>query len=255
MGKFFDLLTNKQGLIVFGGEASSDYGMVVSEAPTFERPQRKSSVYNVPGRNGAVIFQQDAWDDVVRSYKVWIDEAITEDSGGISSGYLADRVSAIEAWLNSKKGYQRLEDNFEPDIFRLAYYNGGDSFSNEMTAYGKATLRFTCRPERFLKSGETELTVVNNTVIKNPTKFTSKPLIHIVGSGTITVTIGGNTISASVTDYINIDCETMNAYRLASENKNSDISGSFPVILPDSNTVGVTGSATLVKVTPRYFTI
>ena len=97
--------------------------------------------------------------------------------------------------------------------------------------------------------------VINSQKIVNQTRFTAKPLIHIEGSGTVTVSIGGNTISASITDYINIDCETMNAYRLAAENKNSDISGSFPKIIPGENTVGITGTTTKVTIVPRYFTI
>ena len=247
MAKVFNMTTNKQGLIVFGGEASSDFGMVVAEAPTFERPTRKATTYTVPGRNGAVIFQQDAWDDVVRSYEVWLANSKGQN--------IVETVNAFEAWLNSLKGYQRLEDSFEPEVFRLAYFNGGINFSNEVMQAGKATLSFTCRPERFYKSGENEITVTNGTKIFNPTRFTSKPLIHIEGSGTVTLAIGGNTISASVTDYINIDCETMNAYRLASENKNADISGNFPIIPAGVQTVGITGTTTKVTIVPRFFTI
>ena len=236
MANVFDVNTNKQGLIVYGGEASSDFGMVVSEAPSFERPKRKSTTYTVPGRNGSVVFQQDAWEDVVRNYKVWLAEAVVEDSGGIKSGYLVEKVDAIEAWLNSLKGYQRLEDNFEPDVYRLAYFNGGAGFSDELTMYGEATLSFTCRPERFLKS---------------------KPLIHIevASTTTITVSINGKSITAAVDDYINIDCETMNAYRLATENKNSSISGDFPTIAPGNNGIGITGAVTLIEITPRFYTI
>lgn len=255
MANFFNVLTNKQGLIVFGGGTSTDYGMVVSEAPAFDKPARKQNIFNVPGRNGSILFQDNAWNDTTRIYKVWVDEATEEDSGGLFSGTLAERVAAITEWLNSKLGYQRLEDNFEPDYYRLAYYSGGDEFSNAMTAYGEAELKFTCRPERFLKSGESAVTVSNGDAMVNPTSFASKPLIHIEGSGAVTVSIGGKTISATLTDYVNIDCDTMNAYRLASENKNSIISGTFPVLAPGSNTITITGAVTKVTITPRYFTI
>lgn len=238
--------TNKLGLFVYGGESSADYGMVVSEAPAFERSSRKQTIYTVPGKNGSVIFQEDAWEDVPRNYKVWIAKDMQR---------LPTKIDAFEAFLNSMKGYQRLEDSFEPDVFRLAYYSGGDDFSNVLMAYGEATLNFMCRAERFYKSAEKPVEVVNGTKLMNPTRFTSKPLIHIEGSGTVNVQIGGNTIVANVTDYINIDCETMNAYRLAAENKNSEISGTFPVIKPGENTVGISGSTTLVTVVPRYFTI
>ena len=43
---------NKQGLIVFGGERSDNYGMVVSAPPSFERARRKQTIFSVPGRSG-----------------------------------------------------------------------------------------------------------------------------------------------------------------------------------------------------------
>ena len=126
-----------------------------------------------------------------------------------------------------------------------------------MMAVGHSTITFMCRPERFLKSAKTAVSVSNGTILNNPTKFTSKPLIHIEVSSpsTIGITLGGNTISASVTDYINIDCDTMNAYRLATENKNSSISGAFPKMPPGANTVAITGSPSSVTIVPRYFSI
>ena len=247
---------NKQGLIVFGGERSDNYGMVVSEAPSFERARRKQTVITVPGRTGDVVFQEDAWEDVPRPYNVFIAEDLQEDSGGNISGTLAERVDNFEAMLNSKTGYQRLEDNFEPDVYRRAYYSGGDGFTNELLAVGRATINFTCDARRFLKSGETPVSVNNGSTLKNPTRFASKPIIHIEASNeTISVSIGGKTITAEVADYINIDCERLNAYRLPVENKNDKISGSFPTIPSGSNTIGITGTYTKVEITPNYFTI
>ena len=239
--------TNRQGLIVYGGEASDDYGIVVSEAPVFDRPVRKTEVFNVPGRNGSILFQQNAYDDVTKTYHCWV----TEDFDR-----LADKVNTISAWLFSKTGYQRLEDSFEPDIFRLAYYSGGNEFSNRMLMAGEGDLTFTCRPERFYKSGENEITVSNGDKIFNVTRFASKPLIHIEGTGTVTVSIAGTTITAKdVVDYINIDCDRMDAYRLTSENRNDKISGTFPSIVSGQNTIAITGSVTKVTIVPRFFTI
>lgn len=248
MPNLFDNTTNTQGVIVYGGESSSDYGMVVAEAPAYERSKRKQSVFSVPGRNGAIIFQEDAWEDVPRPYKVWL----AEDGNDT----LVEKVDAFEAWLNSQKGYIRLEDNFEPDVYRLAYYSGGDGFTNNLTQYGEATINFICRGERFLKSGDTAVAVEDGDVLSNPTKYVSKPIIHIEASyKTIQVTINGNTITAEVDDYINIDCERMDAYRLDAENKNLNVSGAFPTIAPGNNVVTITGNASLVTITPRYFTI
>ena len=246
---------NSQGLIKWGGEDSTNYGIVVRDSPVFDKPKRKQTIFSVPGRNGAILFQQDAFEDVVRTYPVWIAEEMEEDSGGVVTGTLSERVSAVTAWLNSKTGYQELEDSFEPDFYRLAYYSGDDSFSDDMLQYGQADLRFTCRPERFYKYAKTAVEVANGATMTNPTKFASKPLIHIEGSGNVTITFGGKSITADVFDYINIDCDTMNEYRLTTENRNDKITGSFPSLLPDSNSIVITGTTTLVTITPRYFTI
>ena len=244
----YNTLTNRQGLIVWGGEASDDLGMVISEAPAFDKPTKRTDVFTVPGRNGSILFQDGSFEDVTRSYKVWIAERTAN---------LADRVNALTAWLYSKSGYTRLEDHFEPDVYMLAYYSGNNDISNELTQYGETTLTFTCRPERFYKSGEDAISVTNGDTLTNLTRFTSKPIIHIEASGTVNVTINGVTITATVTDYINIDCETMNAYRLTAENMNDKITGAFPVIVPGTNAVGitVTGTLTAVTITPRSYTI
>ena len=243
-----NLGTNKQGLIVYDGVSSTDYGIVVSEAPSFDKPQRKSSVFNVPGRNGSVLFQEDAYNDVTRSYKVFLTDNARNN--------LNEVVNRFTDWLYSVRGYQRLEDSFEPDIFRLAYFSGGQNFSNEMMQAGETTLQFTCRPERFFKSGEQEIEISNGDKLVNATNYTAKPLIYIEASNeTVTVSIGGKSIVANVDDYIYIDSERMNAYRTAAENMNSEVSGTFPTIAPGENGIGITGTITKVTIIPRYYTI
>ena len=246
MPNLFNKNTNKQGFFIFNSESTADFGLVISEAPTFEKAGRKSSTFDIPGRNGSIIFQQDAWNNVTRSYKVWVAVDHADD--------LPDRINAFTAWLNSVTGYQRLEDSFEPEVFRLAYFNGGANVSNELMQYGETTISFTCRPERFYKSGE-QVQPLASGQIYNDTRFEAKPLIHLEGSGNITVTIGSKTIVANVTDHINIDCERMNAYRLPAENRNNKITGTFPTIASGTNTVTVSGSVTDATIVPRYYTI
>lgn len=247
MPKLFDVGTNKQGLIVYGGESSTDYGIVVSEAPAFDKAKKKVQTFNVPGRNGAVIFNEGSYEDTTRNYKVWVAKDREES--------LPEIVDAMSSWLYSKSGYVRLEDSFEPDVFRLAYYVGGQEVTNRMLQFGETTLPFICRAERFFKDAEQEQTVSNGDKIYNPTRFESKPLIHIEGSGSVSISIQGVTMTATISDYINIDSDTMNAYRLPSENKNNTISGTFPTIKSGTNTIATTGTVTKVTIVPRYFTI
>lgn len=239
--------TNRRGLFVYGGESSADFGMVVAEPPAFDRPSRKQTVYKVPGKNGAAIIQQDAWEDISRTYSVWLTDSKEKS--------LVAFIDGAMAWLNSGSGYQRLEDSFEPDTFRLAYFSGSADIENKLLQAGVANIRFTCRPERFYKTGEQPLDISGADPVFNPTRYKAKPLLHIEGSGEVKLTISGQQITASITDYINIDCETMNAYREPTENKNADISGVFPTLNPGVNSISITGTVTAATLTPRFFTI
>jgi phage-related protein len=167
----------------------------------------------------------------------------------------SEKMAKVVEWLHSASGYARLEDSFETDVFRLAYYSGGDDVENLLMQAGEATLRFTCRAERFLKEGEQTIIVSNGSKIYNPTRFESKPLVHIEGDGEIMLSIGGARITATVDEYINIDSDTMNAYKEPTNNENDKITGSFPTIKPGENAISITGDFTAASIVPRYFTI
>ena len=247
MPKLYDMTTDRDGFFVFGGENSKDFGVVIAEAPTFNHAQRKGAAFDVPGRNGAIIRQQKAWNNVPQAYKIWI--AAEHDYE------LPEKAAALAAWLNSLEGYQRLEDSFMPGVYRLAYYNGGQEITNNFMQYGEATISFNCRPEYFQKDGEQPRPLTSGEPIYNPTRFDAAPLLHIEGSGTISVTLGAATITAQVTDYINIDCERLNAYRLPAENMNDKVWGTFPTLKPGVNAVTITGLVDAATITPRFFNI
>lgn len=237
----------RHGNIIWAGKPSQDLGIVVEKPPVIRRPARKFTKYTVPGRNGDIVEQQDAWDNYTQTYTIW--------AGGNDYGSAPITYSAISSWLLSPKGYQRLEDNFEPDIYREAYFVGPVEAENLLTQVGKCELSFVCKPQRFLKIGEKTTNYIMTSKLYNPTQFDAKPLIKVLGSGDGTVTLNGVTMTITgMTDYLYIDCEAQNVYRLESENKNSLVSGSFPTISPGSNTLSFTG-VTDVAITPRYFTI
>jgi phage-related protein len=58
-----------------------------------------------------------------------------------------------------------------------------------------------------------------------------------------------------ITDYLNIDCDTMDVYRQAAENKNNLMTGSFPVLPSGNSTVTFTGGISTVTITPRWYVI
>lgn len=245
--------------ITFNGTASDTLGVRIERSPRIIRPRRKSDVVTIPGRNGDIVFMQDAWDNYVQPYDIFFGTG-----ADLSAETAADAVSA---WLHSASDYARLEDTFEPDIYRLAYYTEETDIENALTEYGRTTIRFNCRPERFLKSGETATTISSTSgTISNPTGFASRPLIRVncSGSGTITVAnpTAGKTYTvslSSISSYIYLDCDEQNAYRTSGDNQNNKVTitagGEFPRLWPGSNTISRTGSVTSVVITPRWFRI
>lgn len=119
----------------------------VERFPAIKKAQRKFRQYNVPGRNGDVFFQDDAFENVVASYDVYATD---------------EYFGAVEAWKNLaavlyQKGYQKLRDTYDPDHFRKAVFNGPIDVENSWNTHGRATIEFNCRPERYLVDGATSV--------------------------------------------------------------------------------------------------
>lgn len=119
----------------------------VERFPAIKKAARKFRQYNVPGRNGDIFFQDDAFENVVASYDVYATDEI---------------YGAIEAWKNLaavlyQKGYQKLRDTYDADHFRKAVFNGPIDVENSWNTHGRATIEFNCRPERYLVDGATSV--------------------------------------------------------------------------------------------------
>lgn len=230
--------------ITFGGELVPAF---IASAPHNVRPVRKITTTPIPGSNREVIEMEDAWEPYTQTYSLFVGDG-SEDS-------IQEQLNEVAKVLY-KNGWQVLLDDYEPDYFRYAYFQGPFDVENRKTCLGKFDISFRCRAERYLLSGNVAVNVATNSKLTNPTRFDAKPLIHIEGSGNGTLTINGTTITITgLVDYLNIDCDTMNVYRLSTENRNSLMTGNFPVLSEGENTVAFTGGITSVTITPRYWTI
>ena len=230
--------------ITFGGDVIP---AKVASLPHYIRPIRKMTIVQVAGTNREIVDMEDAWESYDQPYSFYVGDG-TEDS-------IQEALDDVARVL-FKSGWQRLDDEYDPDHYRLAYYQGGFDSDNRYTRLGKFDVVFRCRPERYLADGNDPVTFSGSGTITNPTSFNAKPLIHITGSGTGSLTIAGQTMEfTGIVDYLNIDSDTMDVYRLPSENRNSLMTGDFPVLFEDDNNVSFTGGITSVTITPRFWEI
>lgn len=167
-----------QNSINFGGISSAAYDLYIGGEGVWNAPARAVEVVEIPGRNGSIAIDQGHYENVTVVYTIINNEAS-----------LADFRTKIDAFRNaicSQKGYQRLADSFHPDEYRLAMFvDGMEVKPINYTAAAEFEIKFNCKPQRFLTSGESEVTVTTGDELYNPTQYEAGPLIEAVGYGTI----------------------------------------------------------------------
>lgn len=182
--------------IEFGGVKSSDYGIYVSGEGTFNAPERDVELIEIPGRNGDFSLDKGRFKNITVTYPVFNYETNLTD--------FRTRLSDFRNALKSKIGYQRLEDTFHPDEYRMATFV--DMIDVNPVMYNTAStfkLVFDCKPQRFLKSGELPVTITSGSTLTNPTLFESSPLLMARGYGDIsfnnrTVTINNTVVGDTI---------------------------------------------------------
>lgn len=236
------------GVIWFNGASSQALSILVEHPPDYEYPKKDLEIVHVPGRNGDVVLDKGSWQNVDRAYKI----AAVGPEGGFAA--IAVKVSK---WLHGAPGYARLEDSYEPDFFRMAFYQEDNTITNLLSTAGRATVKFNCKPQRFLKSGETAVPFEAAGILSNPTAFAALPVVTVSGEGDGAVQIGDRAVQiAGMTDSLVLDSVLQDAYR-DTENLNPLISlpDGFPRLLPGDNDISFTGGITGLSVVPNWWTL
>lgn len=163
----------------FDGVNSRQYGVYITGAGVFNAPERNVEMIDIAGRNGAFVLDKGSFLNIEVTYPASI--ACDNETD------FAEAVSDLRNLLCSKVGYVRLEDDYNPNEYRLAIYKSGLEVSHDMLIAGEFDIVFECKPQRFLKSGETAISVTSGNTITNPTRFDAKPLLEIDGYGEFSI--------------------------------------------------------------------
>ena len=225
--------------------SSLDYGVIISKAAVFDAPARAYESVSVPGRNGAVLFDEGYYENVTVTY-----EAALLNKNANLDGF--------RAWLLSFTKYVRLEDTYHSEEYRLAIPSGGFSASMEQALkIGRFKVQFDCKPQRFLKSGEIGTRYTEDVTLFNPTRYAAKPLIRVYGHGVLGVGNDTVTISSNALDYIDLDCDLCDAF-CGSANANSYVTLSgddYPSLGVGKTGITLGTGITAIEVFPRWWTL
>ena len=163
----------------FGGASSKDYGVYITGEAVFNAPERNVEMIEIAGRNGAYVLDKGNFNNIEVTYPA-----------GIYADTEADFANAISEFRNllcSKRGYVRLTDDYNPNEYRMAIYKSGLEVSHDGLTEAEFNITFDCKPQRFLTSGETAVSVASGGTLTNPTLFPSHPQLQVNGYGEINI--------------------------------------------------------------------
>ena len=163
----------------YGDIDTKEYDVYISGDAVFNSPARDVEMIEIPGRNGAYALDK-------RRYKN-IDVTYPAGLGTKNEAEFRRKIESLRNALSSKVGYQRLEDDYNGEEYRLAVYKSGLDVNPKMLRAGEFDIVFDCKPQRFLKIGEIETPVSSGGIITNPTLFESHPLLKTEGYGNINI--------------------------------------------------------------------
>ena len=160
---------------VYGAVDSHTYGVVISDTNAYDSAGRAVEMITIPGRNGAYAMDHKRYENIEITYHCSI--PATDPADFISA------ISDLRNALGALTGYNRLTDDFNDNEYRMAVLKGGVGVTNINPQAGTFDVVFDCKPQRFLTSGETAVSVASGGTITNPTMYDASPLLKITGYG------------------------------------------------------------------------
>lgn len=226
----------------YNGKSSAELGLIVNGINIYGSASRVVNKVQVPYRNGDLLLDTGAYSNYMLSYTVSVVNNVKATA------------EALADWLLAPKGYNRLTDTYNADIYRMAtYYNQLDYTLTMLYRHGQATISFDCKPQKYLLTGDLATTFTSNGSLANPSSMIAKPLVRVYGTGLFSINDTEVTVNA-VDEYVDIDCEAMQC-------KKGDVNCGSNVQLTDYPTLGIgTNTVTLdgvtrLEITPRWWRI
>lgn len=229
----------------YAGRESSSFFTFVSDSNGWNSAPRILNDIQVPGRSGTLTpLNSNTFNNFQLTYQCYMTKE------------MKSKLDELRAYLNAFSGYQRLEDTINPTYYRMARYNGSFEVGDKDKQGATFSIKFDCMPQKFLKSGEATITLTASGTIKNPTSYDAKPILKIYGTGEVKIGTSTIKVKKAGTQYIEFDCDTLNAFEGA-DNRNNNIELVKEPILIANIATGITlGSGiTKVEIKPRWYTI
>lgn len=237
---------------ILGNFSSVEYGIIMTAPPPEVFAERDVEIISIPGRSGDLIKDNGRYKNKPIPYSC----ALLPRNGQSLRSAAIDAVNA----LHISRGYQRLEDTYNPGYFRMARISGGISVESVVEQAGTFTITFDCKPQRWLKSGEMPQVMRAASSLYNAGEDTT-PIIKVYGYGAGTLTVGDTVVEiCRLENYVILDCDLGHAYRKVGDGTIENMNGQiyapvFPVLVAGANPISWTGEITHIEIIPRWWTL
>lgn len=225
--------------ISFNDIKNTDVGVEVIQRPNIPKPVKRVTHITVPGRDGSLTTTDDTYENIIipipMNYIVQDSEKFQEDT------------RTIKNWLDGN-GVLRMSD--DPEVFyKVKDVVLENDIERVLRRAGVFSAQFVCDPYTYFDNGTQELNISD--CEQNQYK-TSKPLYKLTGSGLVTLTVNGNSVTADVDNSFFIDTDLMITYDLNGgfQKANTRFDYSNFYLKPGSNTISVSGGG--VKIRPNW---
>lgn len=219
----------------FKGISFASMGVIIEKTPQISIPQKRIKTYTVAGRNGFLSVDEGTFEP----YEVVLECHYRDDN--------VDK-NAIANWLN---GYGII--SFDGETEQTAIVSNAIPLT-KIQNFKKFEVSFTVNP---IKKAITPTvgTITESQVVYSSTTLPTKPILEVVASGNVSLSVNGVGFSINTADgtYI-LDCEAMEITHNG-VNASSSMNGEFPEIVNGANNFVLTGNITSVKITYRKCTI
>lgn len=150
--------------LAFAGKSSKDFLLYLSGPGVYDSPAADVESTSVPGRNGDIITEnartgRRRYQNVDIKYKAFFFNG------------LPAKTAAVKAWLLSPIGYQKLQDTYDPDFFRMAVCKDALEFDITAQKAAEMELTFNCKPQRWSVDGQRTIRLDGRSTLKNPFAF------------------------------------------------------------------------------------
>ena len=227
------------GKIIWKGiDSSSIPGLIICELPPITKPQMKTSIVSIDGRDGDIV-EELGYESYTKNISI-----------GLSRNYQIDKI------IKYFTGSGTLEMSNEPDkVYNCMIIDKIDY--EKLLRFKTAIVKFHTQPFKYLKNElplEIEITDETSLEVNNVGLEISKPVITLQGSGSVELSVNGSTIfkytfPKEETEVI-IDSIEEEAY-FNGVYKNRNMLGDFPKLQVGTNTISWSGTLTKIKIEPK----